>query len=204
MGWFSSDEVVSIDNSTHITVQTVALAVLAFIALTYGVLKIYNAHNRHQSEQAANNAVRLQAIATSGWSRKTHKQEKTVQWKRKTLVNAELFFYKVHKNVERCYYNNTETFEHFNSYKRSNYRWNQNKQCENINRNTRKWTSVGYHKEKLKFILSEGENRNNRDRSIAKVHQYEENTNPRPGGQISSKQRGIPNLIYEKRNNDSS
>lgn len=64
MGWFSSDELVNIENSAHDTAQTVALSVLAFIALTYGVLKIFNAHNRHQSEQAANAVVRLQTMSS--------------------------------------------------------------------------------------------------------------------------------------------
>lgn len=35
------------------------------IALLYGLLKVYNTHNRHQSEQAANNAVRLQQITSN-------------------------------------------------------------------------------------------------------------------------------------------
>lgn len=64
MGWFSSDEIVNIEESAHDTIQTVSLSVLAFIALAYGVLKIFNSHNRHQSEQAANAAVRLRSVTS--------------------------------------------------------------------------------------------------------------------------------------------
>lgn len=65
MGWFSSDEIVTVEGSAHETLQTVALSVLAFIALVYGVLKIFNSHNRHQSEQTANAVVRLHSVTSA-------------------------------------------------------------------------------------------------------------------------------------------
>lgn len=65
MGWFSADEIIANNNmSTHDTVQTVALGVLAIVALIYGVLKIFNAHHRNQAERAANRAMHMQSITT--------------------------------------------------------------------------------------------------------------------------------------------
>lgn len=43
MGWFSSDEIVQIvDTSAHDTLQTVALAELSFVVLAYGMIKLFN------------------------------------------------------------------------------------------------------------------------------------------------------------------
>lgn len=64
MGWFSADEVINVDGSAHNTIQTVALSVLAITVLGYGVLKIFNSHHRHQSEQAARAAVHIQSVTS--------------------------------------------------------------------------------------------------------------------------------------------
>lgn len=61
MGWFSSDEIVqTVQDSSQDTLQTVALATLALVALAYGLIKVFNSHNKNQAERAATTAVRIQ------------------------------------------------------------------------------------------------------------------------------------------------
>lgn len=64
MGWFSADEVISTSaNSSvgeqHMTAQTVALCILAAVALGYGALKLFSSYNKNNTERAAANAARL-------------------------------------------------------------------------------------------------------------------------------------------------
>ena len=63
MGWFSSDEIVQVENSAHDTLQTVALGLIAIVALIFGILRILNAHLRNKTERAASAAVRLQTVS---------------------------------------------------------------------------------------------------------------------------------------------
>lgn len=66
MGWFGSEEISNnITTSAHDTLQTVAVAIIAVVILVYGLLKIFNSHNKNQSARVATAAVRLHAVNTN-------------------------------------------------------------------------------------------------------------------------------------------
>lgn len=68
MGWFSADEVIASSSNNnseqHMTAQTVALCILAAVALGYGALRLFSKYNRNQTERLAANAARLQRLTT--------------------------------------------------------------------------------------------------------------------------------------------
>lgn len=69
MGWFSADEIVApvTNNSSedHITAQTVALCVLAAVAVGYLAAKIIAKVHRQQTERVAARTVQLATINSS-------------------------------------------------------------------------------------------------------------------------------------------
>lgn len=69
MGWFSADEVIASSSNNngeqHMTAQTVALCILAAVALGYGVLKLFSNYNKSHTERVAASAARLQRLQSS-------------------------------------------------------------------------------------------------------------------------------------------
>lgn len=64
MGWFGSDDITNnVTNTTHDTLQTIALAIIALVILAYGVLKVCNNHHRNQSERVANVAIKMSTVS---------------------------------------------------------------------------------------------------------------------------------------------
>lgn len=62
MGWFTNDEVVIGNTSSHDIVQSVSIALLAVAALAYGLFRLCNAHHRHQAEQVAERVARVNRV----------------------------------------------------------------------------------------------------------------------------------------------
>lgn len=70
MGWFSADEVISTSSNSsigekHMTAQTVALCILAAVALGYGAIKLFSNFDKINTERAAVNAARLHNLQTA-------------------------------------------------------------------------------------------------------------------------------------------
>lgn len=63
MGWFSADEIVApvsnSDKSEHHTAQTVALCVLAAVAVGYLLVRLIAKIHRQQTERVAERAARM-------------------------------------------------------------------------------------------------------------------------------------------------
>lgn len=115
MGWFSSDEVVTVNAQD--TVQTVALGILALVALGYGVVKIFNAHHRSQAERVANQAVRIQTVTASRcWIKKISMTIKTI----KVIKSKNNMMQKQIKWKKR-------QFKTSDAEKKKNYKWSDTK-----------------------------------------------------------------------------
>ena len=67
MGWFSADEIVApavnSANTSATSTQTIALCILAAVALVYVAAKVFLKLHRQQTEQVATRAVRLSTLS---------------------------------------------------------------------------------------------------------------------------------------------